>query len=336
MNMTRYPFTSGRTTSGTTRRITRRLVGALGLATLAAASLPASAQEWVPTQPITILVGFAPGGSADQIARQLSFAAKNIIPVPVLVVNRVGAAGAIAAQATAEAKPDGYTLFVGGGSETTSVGHFKSLPYDPRKSFVPIIKVSRAPSILAVRNDSKYADMKALIADAKLAPEKVSYGSTGEGGIFHATALVFEKQSGIKLLHVPYKGAADAMNALIGGQLDSAFGAYEEMKPMIDAGRVRPLALFSRSRLPGLPNVPTMMELGVPVALDNMKGLMAPAGTPPAVQRYLHDSFRKAMQTTEWKDYVAKSGLTQDYAEGPAFQKEVVEAYELIGKAIGK
>lgn len=314
-------------------KLTRRQLGLLGMSSLA---LPAWAQQWTPTQPITILVGFAPGGSADQIARQLSFAAKAIIPVPVLVVNKVGAAGTIAAQAVAEAKPDGYTLFVGGGSETTSVGNFKSLPYDPRKSFVPVIKVSRAPSILAVKADSKFADMKALLAEARQAPEKVSYGSTGEGGIFHATGLVWEKQAGIKLLHVPYKGAADSMNALLGGQVDCAFGAYEEMKGMIDAGRVRPLALFSRSRLPLLPNVPTMTELGIPVALDNIKGLMGPAGMPLPVQQYLHDAFHKAMQTAEWKEYVAKSGLTQDYSDGPAFQKEVVEAYELIGKAIAK
>lgn len=315
------------------RGISRRLAT---LGVLAAAAAPAWAQEWAPTQPITILVGFAPGGSADQIARQLSFAAKGIIPVPVLVVNKAGAAGAIAAQAVADAKPDGYTLFVGGGSETTSVGNFKPLGYDPRKSFVPIIKVSRAPSILVVRADSRFADMRALLAEAKLGAEKVSYGSTGEGGIFHATGLVLEKQAGVKLLHVPYKGAADSMNAVLGGQVDSAFGAYEEMKPMIDAGRLRPLALFSRSRLPGLPNVPTMTEVGVPIVLDNMKGLMGPAGMPPHVVRYLHDSFRKAMQTAEWKEYVAKSGLTEDYAQGPAFQKEIVEAYDLIGKAIAK
>lgn len=313
--------------------MTRRQA-ALGL--LGAATVPAWAQEWTPTQPITILVGFAPGGSADQIARQLSFAAKGIIAQPVIVVNKAGAAGAIAAQATAEAKPDGYTLFVGGGSETTSVGNHKPLPYDPRKSFTPVIKVSRAPSILAVRADSKFADMKALLAEAKSAPEKVSYGSTGEGGIFHSTGLVLEKQSGIKLLHVPYKGAADSMNALLGGQVDSAFGAYEEMKAMIDAGRVRPLAVFSRSRLPGLPNVPTMTEIGVPIVLDNMKGLMGPAGMPAPVVKSLHDQFRKAMLTPAWKDYVAKSGLTEDYADGAAFQKEIVDAYDLIGKAIAK
>jgi tripartite-type tricarboxylate transporter receptor subunit TctC len=317
-------------------RFTRRQLTTAALAAMASLATPAWSQEWVPTQPITIMVGFAPGGSADQIARQLSFAAKNIIPVPVVVLNKVGAAGAIAAQAVADAKPDGYTLFVGGGSETTSVGNFKTLGYDPRKSFTPVIKVSRAPSILAVRADARFADMNALLAEARQAPEKVSYGSTGEGGIFHATGVVLEKQTGIKLLHVPYKGAADSMNALLGGQVDATFGAYEEMKPMIDTGRVRPLAMFSRTRLPGLPNVPTMMELGVPVALDNMKGLMAPAGLPEPVLRYLHDHFRKAMQTDMWKEYVAKSGLTQDYADGAAFQKEIVDVYGLIGKAIGK
>lgn len=313
--------------------MTRRQA-ALGL--LAAAAAPAWAQEWTPAQTITILVGFAPGGSADQIARQLSYAAKGIIPVPIVVVNKPGAAGAIAAQAVAEAKPDGYTLFVGGGSETTAVGNFKALPYDPRKSFVPVIKVSRAPSILAVRADSRFADMKALLAEARQAPEKVSYGSTGEGGIFHATGVVLEKQTGVKLLHVPYKGAAESMTALLAGQVDAAFGAYEEMKPMIDAGKVRPLVLFSRTRLAPLPNTPTMTDIGIPIVLDNMKGLMGPAGMPTPVVRYLHDHFRKAMQTTAWKEYVAKSGLGEDYAEGPAFQKEIVDAYDLIGKAIAK
>ncbi|MDB5956580.1 tripartite tricarboxylate transporter substrate binding protein [Ramlibacter sp.] len=313
--------------------LTRRQA-ALGL--LATAAAPAWAQEWTPSQPITILVGFAPGGSADQIARQLSYAAKGVIPVPVVAVNKPGAAGAIAAQQAADAKPDGYTLFVGGGSETTSVGNFKSLPYDPRKSFTPIIKISRAPSILAVRTDSRFKDMKALLAEAKQAPDKVSYGSTGEGGIFHATALVLQKQTGVQLLHIPFKGAAEAMNSLLAGQVDCSFGAYEELKGMIDAGRIRPLALFSRSRLPGLPNVPTMTDLGVPIVLDNMKGLMGPAGMPAPVVRYLHDHFHRAMQTASWREYAAKSGLTEDYADGPAFQKEIVDAYDLIGKAIAK
>lgn len=317
----------------TVQRLSRRQFGLVGAAALA---MPSLARAWTPAQPITILVGFAPGGSADQIARHLSNAAKNIVPVPVLVLNRVGAAGAIAAQATAEAKPDGYTLFVGGGSETTSVGNFKSLPYDPRTGFTTIIKVSRAPSILAVRADSKFRDMQALMAQARSAPEAVSYGSTGEGGIFHATGLVWEKEAGVRLLHVPYKGATDAMNALLGGQVDSAFGAYEEMKTMVDAKRIRPLAVFSHSRIAAIGDTPIMTELGMPVQLDNMKGLMAPAGLPEPVRRYLHDAFRQAMDTPEWKDYVARSGITQDYADGPTFQRQIVQAYESIGKAIAK
>jgi tripartite-type tricarboxylate transporter receptor subunit TctC len=317
-------------------RPTRRAVLACAAASLALSSWPAHAQEWKPTQPITILVGFAPGGSADQIARQLSYAAKGIIPVPVIVMNKVGAAGAIAAQQAAEARPDGYTMFVGGGSETTSVGNHKALPYDPRKSFEPIIKVARAPTLLVVRSDSKFTDMRSLLAEAKLAPEKVSYGSTGEGGIFHSTALVMERQTGTKLLHVPYKGAAEAMTALAAGQIDCAFGAYEEMKGLIDSGRLRPVAVFSRTRSPALPNVPTMTELGMPVAIDNMKGLMAPAGLPEPVYRYLNSAFHKVLQTQEWKDYVARSGITVDYADGPAFQKEIVEAYETIGRAIAR
>lgn len=314
--------------------LTRRQFAVLGSAALAGGA--ARAQAWQPSRQITVLVGFAPGGSADQIARNLAAGAKDLIPVTVIVVNRPGAAGTMAAQAAAEAAPDGYTVFVGGGSETTAVGNFKPLPYDPRRSFTSIIKVSRAPSVLAVRADSPYADMRALMAAAGQGAEKVSYGSTGEGGIFHATAVVWERQAGVKLLHVPYKGAAESLTALIGGQIDSAFGAYDEMKPMLDAGRVRALALFSSRRLAALPDVPTMTELGVPVALDNMKGLMGPAGMPAPVVQYLHDRFRAAMDTPVWKDYVARSGLTQDYADGTAFQREIVEAYDTIGRAVGR
>lgn len=315
----------------------RLLLGAAAASAAAGFTLPAwAASNWKPTKPVTILVGFAPGGSADQIARQLSFAVEGILPQPVVVMNRAGAAGTIAAQATADAEPDGYTLFVGGGSETTSVGHFNKLNYDPRTSFTPVIKVSRAPSILAVRADAPYPDMKAFITEAKKQAEGVSYGSTGEGGIFHATGLVFEKEAGIKLLHVPYKGAAAAMNALVAGDIDSAFGAYEEMKGLIDGGRIRPLAIFSGSRLPALPNVPTMTELGVPVAIDNMKGLMGPAGMPDDVVATLHDAFYKAMQTPGWKEWVAKSGLTEDYKTGKEFQQDIVSAYDTIGKAVGQ
>jgi len=300
----------------------------------ALSTAPAYAQgKWVPERPITIYVGFNPGGSADQIARVLAAGVKNS-PVPIVVLNRPGAAGVIAAQATAQAKPDGYTLFVGGGSETTSVGNHQKLPYDTLTAFRPVIKIARLPSVLVVRADSPYADMRSLMADAKKAPEKLSYGSTGQGGIFHSTALVFEKLSGIKLLHIPYKGAAESRTALLAGEVDMAFGAPDEVQPMISSGKLRPIAIFSKSRLPAFPNVPTMTELGYPVAIDNMKGLLAPAGLPDPVYQWLYETFKTAVQSVEFQQYVKSTGLTVDVADGPTFDRDIAEAYNAIGKAL--
>lgn len=317
--------------------ISRRTFCQMLVATTLAGALsaaPAYAQgKWVPERPITIYVGFNPGGSADQIARVLAAGVKNS-PVPIVVLNRPGAAGVIAAQATAQAKPDGYTLFVGGGSETTSVGNHQKLPYDTLTAFRPVIKIARLPSVLVVRADSPYTDMRSLMADAKKAPEKLSYGSTGQGGIFHSTALVFEKLSGIKLLHIPYKGAAESRTALLAGEVDMAFGAPDEVQPMISSGKLRPIAIFSKSRLPAFPNVPTMTELGYPVAIDNMKGLLAPAGLPDPVYQWLYDTFKTAVQSVEFQQYVKSTGLTVDVADGPTFGRDIAEAYNAIGKAL--
>ena len=304
---------------------------ALGLPVLSHAATPAAG---APERPISILVGFAAGGSADQIARNLAAAAKDFSPVPILVVNKPGAAGALAAHAVAQAKADGTTLFVGGGSETTSIGAHQPLPYDPQSSFRAIIKVARLPSVLVVRADSPFADMKALMTVARSAPEKLSYASTGQGGIFHSTGLVWEKVGGIKLLHVPYKGAAESMTALMGSQVDMAFGAPEEVQALVAAGKLRPIAIFSGTRLPAYPDVPTMTELGYPVAIDNMKGLLAPAGTPEATVTWLFETFRKAMQTPGFVQYAKTSGLTLSFADGPGFQREINESYGAIRKAI--
>jgi tripartite-type tricarboxylate transporter receptor subunit TctC len=243
-----------------------------GAAMAAGMMCPVLAQEWTPTRNIEIIVGFAPGGSADQIARQLVKAVSDSVPVPVVVLNRPGAAGVLAAQDVAQAKPDGYKLFVGGGSETTSVGNHQKVPYDARRDFTPILKVARLPSVLAVNVNSPYPNMQDLIAAAKANPGKLSYGSTGEGSLFHSTMLAFQANSGLRFLHIPYKGAADSLTALASGQIDMAFGAPEEVKALIDAGKIRPIAVFSKARVQAMPNIPTMTELGYPVALDNMKG----------------------------------------------------------------
>ena len=299
-----------------------------------ALSGPAHAADWTPQRPIEILVGFAPGGSADQIARQLAAAVKDTVPVPVIVINKPGVAGVLAAQEVANAKPDGYKLFIGGGSETTSVGNHQKIAYDSRKDFTPIMKAARLPSVLAVNVNSPYKTMQDLIAAAKAKPGELSYGSTGEGSLFHSTMLAFEANSGLRFLHIPYKGAAEGTMALAAGQIDMAFGAPEEMRGLIDGGKIRPIALFSRERVASLPDVPTVGELGYPVALDNMKGPIAPAGLPEPVYRYLHDVFHEALKGPVWATYSKNSGITTDYADGPAFQKEINESYALIGDSL--
>lgn len=313
------------------RWLPARLAAGAMAACLAAS---AGAQGWTPERTIEILVGFAPGGSADQIARQLSNAVKDTVPAPVVVINRPGAAGALAAQQVAQAKPDGYLLFVGGGSETTSVGNHKPLNYDPRKDFTPILKVARLPAMLTVKADSPFKSFEELMAAAEQKPGSLSYGSTGESSLYHSIMLVLEAKSGRKFLHVPYKGAADSMMALAAGQVDMAIGAPEEIKGLVDGGRLRPIAVFSDKRVPAYPDVPTVSELGYPVALDNMKGLMAPAGLPQPVYEYLHRVFSEALETDAWRGYSERTGLITDYADGPSFQKQIDAGYTMIGEAL--
>jgi tripartite-type tricarboxylate transporter receptor subunit TctC len=313
------------------KKLTKYAVACFAWASL---SVPVQAQEWTPTKPIEILVGFAPGGSADQIARQLAAAVKDTVPVPVIVINKPGVAGVLAAQEIANAAPDGYKLFVGGGSETTSVGNHQKIGYDSRTAFTPIMKAARLPSVLAVNVNSPYKTMQELIAAAKNKPGELSYGSTGEGSLFHSTVLAFEANSGLRFLHIPYKGASEATLALAAGQIDMAFGAPEEVRALIDGGKIRPLAVFSKDRVPSMPDVPTVAELGYPVSLDNMKGLIAPAGLPEPVYRYLNRVFHDALQSQTWATYAKNSGINTNYADGPAFQKEIAESYALIGDSL--
>ena len=294
----------------------------------------AHAQEWVPERPIEIYEGFGPGGSADLIARQLATAVSNVMPVPIVVVSRPGAAGVRAASLIARARPDGYSMFVGGGSETTSVGNHQEIPYDPRRDFTPVLKVAKLPTVLAVRKDSPYQTIQDLMDAAKKRPGAVSYGSTGQGSLFHSTMLVFEAQSKLEFLHVPYKNASESLLALAGGQIDIAFGAPEEVQGLIKGGQIKPLAVFSASRVPALADVPTIKELGYDIAIDNMKGLMAPPNLPEPIYRYLNKVFSAALQTDSWKRFAAETGLTTDYADGPAFQREINDSYNLIGAVL--
>ena len=190
------------------------------LAGLTAAPIAARAQGWAPTRPIQCIIGFAPGGGADLIARAIIEAAQPLFPQPLVVVNKPGAGGTIAAQQVAGLQGDGHTLLMGGGSESTDIPAFRALPYDARNGFRAVIRLMRQQMFILGRTDGPYRTMREAMDVARVKPQAVSHASSGNGSIYHAVFVVLEKRAGVELLHVPYTGGAPGLQAVAAGQVD--------------------------------------------------------------------------------------------------------------------
>ena len=296
---------------------------------------PAEA-AWQPTKPITIVVGFSAGGGTDVIARALANASAPFFPVPLVILNRAGAAGTTAAAEVARAAPDGHTLIVGGGSESTSVGAYRPLPYDIRKDFRPILRATSNPQLLIVAANSPFKSMADLVAKAKADPGAINFGSSGPGSLVHATTEVLAERAGLKLQHVPYQGGGPALLAVVAGQIQFMFSALDEVQGHLDGGTVRALAVARPERLASHPDVPTLRELGFDVVGDNMKGLAAPAGLPDDAYAFLHDNFKKGLDSASWNEFATRSKFKTEYLDGPGFQKAMVDLFNLIAGAVKK
>lgn len=312
-------------------KLSRILIGFLFGSTLLAG--PAAA--WEPTKPITLVVGFSPGGGTDVIARAISAGAQEVMSQPIIVVNKPGASGVIAADAVSKAAPDGYTLLVAGGSESTSLPNHKEVSYK-QSSFRPIGHVIRLRTMMVVKKDGKIKTFQDLVTHAKANPGKLAYGTSGPGSLTHSMMLMVNKAAGIETLHVPYKGDADVVTAMLGDQIQIGLGSPDQWKPWIDQGKVIPLTLSSNDRYPGLPNVPTLKELGYDIYLENMKGVVAPAGLPDDVYAYLNEKLRKAMETEPFRNIVSKSNLEVQYMDGPTFGKAMASMSNGIASALKK
>lgn len=313
-----------------------RIRSALGIA-LAVSFLTASpAGAWQPTKPITIVVGFAAGGGTDIIARALANASAPFFPVPIVILNKGGAAGTTAAAEVARGEADGHTLMMGGGSESTSVGAYRQLPYDIRKDFRPVLRATSNPQLLVVAQNSAYKSLGQLVEKAKAEPERVNFGSSGHGSLVHATSDVFAKAAGIKLQAVPYQGGAPALLAVIAGQIDFVFSALDEVQGHLEAGTVRAIAVARPARLKSHPDVPTLRELGYDVVGDNMKGLVAPAALSDDAYNYLHANFKKGLESKSWQDFTQRSKFDTEYLDGPAFQKAMADLFAQIESAVKK
>ncbi|MCC7079488.1 MAG: tripartite tricarboxylate transporter substrate binding protein [Burkholderiales bacterium] len=268
------------------RRISRTMVAAI--AGLTCASVPALAQPAYPTKPIRIIVPFPPGGSTDPAARMVGAKLAEGLGQPVVVDNRPGANGAIGTELLAKSPPDGYTLiYLGGATHIVNALLVRSLPYDSLKDFVPIATVQRSDYVLVVHPSLPVANLKDLIALARARPAQLSYASAGNGNLNHLAAELFNMQTGIKTLHVPYKGGGQALTDVMSGQVHMHFAVVVSALPHLRSGRLKPLAIGGDKRFSILPAIPTFAEAGVPgFRLQPWQGFLAPARTPkPIIDR---------------------------------------------------
>ena len=282
------------------------------LALALAVALPVVAQDGYPTKPIRLVVPFPPAGGTDVLSRSIAQSITSNTKWTIVVDNKPGAGGNIGLDATAKSPPDGYTIAMGQTANlAVNPALYSSMPYDPLKDFAPIALISSQPLILVVNASSPYKSLKDLVDAAKKEPGKVNMASSSNGTIGHIGGELFQRRAGIKMTHVPYKGAGAAVTDLMGGSVDCFFGHTQAVGGLVTSGRLRPLAVTSPQRLANFPNVPTVAELGYPgFEAATWSGLLAPAGTPPAIIERLNAEANKALGTNEMKAKLHEDGST--------------------------
>lgn len=268
------------------------------------------AQDKYPSKPIVWICPYAAGGGADSRSRQVAKAMGTVLGQSIIVDNKAGAGGNIGTEFIARAKPDGYTIGMGNFAPL-AVNHalFKKLNYNPFTDLVPIVLIDRGPLILMVRADSPYKSVKDVVNAAKAAPGKLSYGSGGIGGTHHLSGALFEHTAGIDMIHAPYKSGGAATTDLLGGQVQMMFEQMYAAMPAIKGGKLRPLAITSKTRSPLAPDIPTMAEQGYPeVEVLNWQGLVGPKGMPAELVKLLNAAGNKALQDPEVRDRILSQG----------------------------
>lgn len=270
----------------------------------------AQAQDKYPSKPITWVCPYAAGGNADSRSRQVAKAMTTVLGQPIIIDNKAGAGGNIGTEAIARGKPDGYTLGMGNFAPlAVNQALFKKLNFDPQNDLTPICLIERGPLILMVRNDSPYKSVKDIVAAAKAAPGKLSYASGGIGGSHHLSGALFENAAGIDMIHAPYKSGSAGATDLMGGQVQMMFEQMYSAMPAIKAGRLRALAITSKTRSPLAPDIPTMAEQGFPaVEVMNWQGLIGPKGLSPDLIKQLNAACNKALQDPEVKEKILSQG----------------------------
>ncbi len=311
----------------------RRLLALTALST----SFLAGAAEW-PSQPLKIVVPYPPGGAADTVARIYADALGESLGQTVLVDNRPGAGTAIAAELVAGSAPDGYTLALVPTGQLTVLPHIvKNLKFDPQKSFAPISLLAYTGVVIAANDKVPASNLQELVALAKAKPGELSYSSSGSGTIIHLAGEYFRLTSGTDLLHVPFKGSAPAVSAVLGGNVDVAVDTLTILAPQIQGGKLRGLAIASHERSPLLPDVPTVAESGYPdFEVTSWFGLSAPAATPAPIVQRLNAEIAKAAAAPAVKAKLASQGLVAWPSTPEAFAEQVCKDSATYGEVVAK
>ena len=286
----------------------RTLIQSAGITALLAD--PAWAQEKYPSKPLTWICPYAAGGNADSRSRQVAKVMGSLLGQAIVIDNKAGAGGNIGTEAIARARPDGYTVGMGNFAPL-AVNHalFSKLNYDPFNDLVPILLIEKGPLILMVRQDSPFRSVRDIVAAAKAAPGKLSYASGGIGGTHHLSGALFEHTAGIDMIHAPYKSGSAAASDLMGGQVDMMFEQMYTAMPAIKGGKMRALAITSKTRSPLAPDIPTMAEQGFPaVEVLNWQGLVAPRGLPSELVRQLNAVGNQALQDADLRQKILGQG----------------------------
>jgi tripartite-type tricarboxylate transporter receptor subunit TctC len=287
-----------------------------------------------PARPITFIVPWPPGGTADATMRALAQALTQELGQTVVVENKAGAAGMIGAKALAMAKPDGYTI----GQIPLSITRFSQLgsaQIDPAKDFTYLARTSGQTFGIVVRPESPFKTLKELVEFAKRNPDQLTYATSGVAGQTHVGMEEFAMAAGIKMRHIPYKGGAPALQALLGGQVDMLADS-SAWAPQVEAGKLRLLATWGQERLKRFPNVPTLKDLGYPVVTDAPNGVGAPAGLEPAVAKKLGAALEKAVRSKEFQTACDRIDAPVLYLNQEDYRAYIMEIYKKEGILIEK
>ena len=306
------------------RRETVRAEPVLLVILAATINIGVYAQTDYPTKPIRFVVGQAPGGATDIIARLVGNKMQEGLGQNIIVENRTGAAGSIGAASVAKSPPDGYTLLVVSSSYSINPSLYSSLPFDPQKDLAPVSLLAEAPFLLVVHPSVPAKSVKDLIALAKAQPGRLTYGSGGNGSSGHLAGALFEMGSHVKLTHVPYKGAGQALVDVVSGQITFMFASVLSSIPHIKQGRLRALGVTSVKRSPALPQVPTIAEAGVPgYSTTTWYGLLAPAGTRAPLVDRLSAAAHKAVMSPDLRERMLADGAEPVGSSPAEFQKHI-------------